>query len=193
MRSPGFRTVSILSTLAVGILAAIGGCSDPILLPANFENRVDTLTLWAANGTPVAKPSAYLISQRSAVRLDQVTYFDFIFDITPEGEYVLVPLAALASTGRTSGNPGLLPTQTEFGAITIAEQTGYITADTVRIRVSDVLYARSQPAPSCILGIPHYAKLQVLAQNDSARSVQVQVLSNINCGYRGLEPGLPER
>lgn len=193
MRSPGFRSVLVLLSLAVGTAAATGGCSDPILLPANFENQVDTVTFWAATGTPVAKPSAYLISQRSAVRLDQVTYFDFIFDITPAGEYVLLPLAAVANTGRTSGNPGLLPTQTAFESILVAEQTGYITADTVQIRVSDVFYARSQPAPSCILGIPNYAKLQVLAASDSARSVQVQVLSNINCGYRGLEPGLPKR
>jgi len=66
------------------------------------------------------------------------------------------------------------------------------TADTVQIRVSDVFYARSQPAPTCILAIPNYAKLEVLSMNDSSRSVEIQVLANINCGYRSLEPGLPK-
>ncbi|HLB54403.1 MAG TPA: hypothetical protein VJK71_04795 [Gemmatimonadales bacterium] len=163
------------------------------LLPAVFENRVDSLELWAATGTEVFRPSAYLISARSAVRLDQVTYFDFIYDITPEGEHVLIPLAALASTGRTTGNPGILPTAVPFDSITIAEQTGYVTADTIHIRVGDVFFARSAPAPTCILSIPSYAKLQVLAMSDSARAISIRILSNINCGYRGLEIGLPKR
>lgn len=193
MRPYGFRAalVLVLGPGASGVVA--GGCSDPVLLPAYFENRVDTLRIWAATGTDVFRPSAYLISQRSVARLDQVNYFDFIYDITPNGEHVFVPLGAVANTGRTLGNPGLLPTSLAFGAITIAEQTGYVTADTVQIRVSDVFYARSQPAPTCILAIPNYAKLEVLSMNDSSRSVEIQVLANINCGYRSLEPGLPKK
>lgn len=188
MRSPGFRSACF------GLAFSLAGCGNPLsLLPANIENRVDTLQLWAATGTPIANPSVYLIGSRRAERLDQLAYFDFMYDISPEGEHVLLPLGSVAVTGRTSGNPGLLPTQIPFDSITVAEQTNYITADSIHIRVGDTFYARSQPSPGCILGIPYYAKVQVLALNDSARRVTIQALANINCGYRGLEVGLPKK
>jgi hypothetical protein len=46
---------------------------------------------------------------------------------------------------------------------------------------------------SCAFGTPYYAKMQVLALDDSARAVRFQILNNINCGYRGLTVGLPTR
>jgi hypothetical protein len=194
MRSRNLRLASLLGLGTVVGSAAITACGNDLTLsPAVFENRTDTLQLWAATGTPVFRPSAYLISTRSTARLDQLAYFDFIFDITPEGERILLPLAAVANTGRTSGNPGLRPTTTPYDSITIAEQTGYLTTDTLRIRVGDIFYARSQPSPTCFLGIPYYAKLQVIATNEAERSIWIQVLSNINCGYRSLAPGLPKK
>jgi len=182
----------VLGTAALaGVVPSCSG--DLTLNPAVYENFTDTLQIWAASGTPVYLPSAYLIASKRAVRLDQLTYFDFIYDITPEGEHVLLPLGAVANTGRTTGNPGLLPTTIPFDSILVAEQTGYLTTDTLRIRVGDTFYARSQVSSSCFLGIPYYAKLQVLGVNDEDRSLWIQVLSNINCGYRGLEPGLPKK
>ncbi len=183
--------------LLLGIAAAaglLGACSGDISLgPAAYENQVDTLQIWAATGTPVYLPSAYLIGSRSTARLDQLSYFDFIFDITPDGEHVLLPMGAVANTGRVSGNPGLLPTTVPFDSIRVAEQTGYLTTDTVRVRVGDIFYARSQISSACFLGIPYYAKLQVLGVNDDDRSIWIQVLSNINCGYRSLVVGLPTK
>lgn len=194
MRSRNLRRVS-LRLLGTGLVSAVvAACGGDITLnPAVFENRTDTLQLWAATGTPIFRPSAYLIATRSAVRLDQLASFDFIYDITPLGEPILLPMAAVANTGRTTGNPGLLPTTTPYDSITVAEQTGYITTDTVRVRVGDTFYARSQVSPACFLGIPYYAKLQIIAMNDVERSVWIQVLSNINCGYRSLAPGLPKK
>lgn len=180
--------------LGTAASAAIAGCGGDITLgPAVFENRTDTLQLWAATGTPVYLPSAYIISIKSGARLDQISYFDFLYDITPSGEHILLPLAAVASTGTALGNPGLLPTTTSYDSIQVAEQTGYVTADTLPIRVGDIFYARSRPSASCFLGIPYYAKLQVLSIKDEDRSLFVQILSNINCGYRGLQPGLPKK
>ncbi len=39
----------------------------------------------------------------------------------------------------------------------------------------------------------YYAKLRVLAVDTAARRVHFEILVNTNCGYRGLEPGLPTR
>ncbi len=188
------RLTGLLVLGSAALAGAGASCSGDLSLnPAVFENQTDTLQIWAASGTPIYRPSAYIIANKSVVRLDQLSYFDFLYDITPSGEHVLVPLAAVANSGRTNGNPGLLPTTTPFDQILVAEQTGYITVDTLPIRAGDIFYARSQVSSSCYLGIPYYAKLQVLGFNEEDRSLWIQVLSNINCGYRSLEPGLPKK
>ena len=38
-----------------------------------------------------------------------------------------------------------------------------------------------------------YAKLHVLAIDTVARRIDFEILTNVNCGYRGLEEGLPKR
>src|SRR5262245_43140095 len=132
-----------LILLGTAASAALAGCSGDITLgPAAFENRTDTLQLWAATGTPVYLPSAYIISIKSGARLDQISYFDFLYDVTPTGEHILLPLAAIASTGTSQGNPGLLPTTTPYDSILVAQQTGYVTTDTLPIRVGDTFYVR---------------------------------------------------
>lgn len=190
MRPTAFRS-ALLLLLGAGAWA---GCGDPLsLLPAAFPNVVDTTSIYAASGTPVTQPSGYVIAQRSPARLDQVSTFDFLYDITPAGEHIFLPLAALVNTGRASGNPGFLLATQPFDSITIALQQGYVTADTVPLALGEVLYVRSAVDPNCGLGIPYYAKLQVLGFDDSARKVTFQVLANVNCGYRGLELGLPKK
>lgn len=190
MRSSVVRSALLLLLGAT----ALAGCGDPLsLLPAVFENRVDTLDLYAATRTPVTLPSGFVISQRNVVRLDQSPAFDFLYDLTPSGEPAFMPLAAVVNTGRTTGNPGFRASEVPFDLITIAEQQNYITSDTVRIRVGDVYFVRSTIDGSCGLGIPYYGKLQVLALSDEGRQVTFQILTNINCGYRGLETGLPTK
>jgi len=44
-----------------------------------------------------------------------------------------------------------------------------------------------------VLGIPYYAKMQVLFIDDAARAIRFRILTDINCGYRGLQPGLPTK
>jgi len=187
--------VRFVLLLLLGVFAW-SGCGDPLsLLPPSFENRVDsTAVLYAASRSPVVKPSGWSIISRSAVRLDQVSSFDFLYDVTPGGEHIFVPFAALVKTGRTTGNSGFREElNIPFDSITIAPQTDYVSADTVRFRVGEVYYVRSSIDGSCSLGIPYYAKLQVLALDDSAMKVSFRILANINCGYRSLEPGLPTK
>jgi hypothetical protein len=189
------QTVSRSVLLLLLGAAAAAGCGDPLsLLPPVFENRVDTVSLWAASRTPVTDPSGFIISQRSAVRLDQVSSFDFFYDVSPAGEHFFLPLAAVVNTGRTAGNPGFREeTAIAFDAITLAPQENYVSQDTVRFRVGDIFYARSQVESSCGLGIPYYSKLQILAIDNSEFKVRFKILANINCGYRSLEIGLPKK
>lgn len=173
---------------------ALGGCGNPLSLAAPlYENRVDTVRVWAASQTPIFQPSGYSITLRSVERLDQVASFDFLYDIDPSGRRIFLPFEAVAHTGRLAGNAGLQATATPFEDITEAQQLGYLTTDTIPVALGQVFYGRSVIDPNCGLGIPYYAKLKVLEFDDSDRSVKFEVLANINCGYRSLAVGLPEK
>jgi hypothetical protein len=187
------RPSVLLSALAVIlVVTAVGGCGSTLSLnPAVIENRVDTVVVWAANGTPIFRPSGYSIAARTTVRLDQGGNFDFIYRIDAAGRPVFLPLAAIAATGRTIGNPGFQVSTTRFDDITVGQQLNYVTNDTVHIAAGEVFFARSEVSSACTLGIPYYAKLEILAFDDTERAVTFRILSNINCGYRGLTIGLP--
>jgi len=60
--------------------------------------------------------------------------------------------------------------------------------------VGNVTVARSR-VQTCADGntLPLYAKLQVLAVDVTARTIQFQILVNQNCAYLGLAPGIPDR
>jgi hypothetical protein len=187
---PAFR----LAAGALALAGATAGCGDPLsLLPPAFENRVDTVTIWAAHGTPIVNPSGYLIAARSSVRLDQVASFDFLYDQGPLEERIFLPLAALAPAGSGAGNAGFRLAPIPFDDIGEAPQSGYVSTDTVYANPGDVFYVRSAVNQNCGLGIPYYAKLEVLSANPDDRSIRFRILANVNCGYRSLEVGLPRR
>lgn len=177
----------------ISILAAVlGACSDPNALPPATEtNLVDTITMYSLNGTPVNLPSAFLISESRAVRTDQVTTFDFAFTFDGTGRAVFLPAVAAGVPGGTAA-PGLLPDGRSFDQITIAPFDGYITQDTVPTLAGDTYVLRSRIL--CTIGVPLYGKLSVLEINPApdTLSITFEVLVNGNCGYRGLEPGVPD-
>jgi len=196
----------------VGALAALGlaACDDPFaILPATRENRVDTLELFAANGTPLERPSGYIIAlnsnelTRGVVRLGldpppilNAPPFDFLYRINATDGPQFVPFAAVTPPDRnqsSAGRAGLQGSTETFDEIDEAQQVGYIVDKPTNLRAGQVLFARSSLPNGCFLGIPYYAKIEVLAFDASARSVKFRILANTNCGYRGLLPGLPKR
>jgi hypothetical protein len=183
-----------LALAALALASQTLSCGDPLSLrPPVFPNQVDTVSVYAVTGTPIFQPSGYVISIRSAVRLDFFPSFDFAYHIDDAGKRSFLPYDLVTGSERTSGNPGLQPTETPFEAIDLAQQLGYIVRDTVEVLPGQVYYVRSELPQGCAFGTPFYAKLQVLAVDDSARAVRFQILNNINCGYRGLTVGLPTR
>jgi hypothetical protein len=56
-----------------------------------------------------------------------------------------------------------------------------------------VFVARSRVSSLyCVyVAVPRYGKFLVLSIDPTARSITMQALVDLNCGYRGLEPGLP--
>jgi len=167
------------------------GLSDPIL-----TNVVDTVTLGALVGTPVTTPSAFSVasvapfSPGAPVRSDQTSAFDFAFNIDPGGKPVFLPLSVLGLGTKTSVDPGLRATTQAFADITRASDGSYVNQDTVPFAVGDRFIARSRIACG-LLSVPQYGKLEVLDIDETERSVTFQVLTNNNCGYKDLTPGLP--
>ena len=179
------RHTSLL--VAIGIAAA--ACSDNQLQPAQIDNVVDTITLGALVGTGISVPSAYSIPDARAVRTDQTASFDFAYNVDATGRHLLLPLDALGLGAVNGSNPGMQRSSETFAGITNPPTNDYLTKDTLVAAVGNVFVARSRIA--CYLGVPEYAKLQILSFDETKRTVTFQVLANVNCGYRNLEIGIP--
>jgi hypothetical protein len=184
------RSLRILAPLAI-VLAA---CDDPNFLPpATSSNRVDTVAVYAVTGTPVWQPSAFAMTGGRVVRLDQTNVADFVFDIRSDGQAVFLPGAMVGHPGSAGLDPGLQHRSETFDGLTLADLNGYVTLDTLQLAPGDVFLLRSRIPGSCFFGLPLYGKLEVLAIDPAVRAVRFQIMVNFNCGYRGLEPGIPKQ
>ena len=178
------------------ILAAYGmlvvGCSDANDLPdAALENVERTDTLWALVGTPVSTPSGYSLEGARKVRTDLSVDFDFAYNISG-AEHVFLPRAALGIDTASSVNPGFVLRNESFEAIETPPTDGYVTDEPVTIAVGQRYVVRSRI--TCVnLGVPKYAKMEILEFDDVDRIVVFRLLVNDNCGFRSLEPGLPDQ
>ena len=173
----------------VGILAT-AGCSATQLAPAQSENVVDTVTMGSLRTAALRYPSAFDVTIGRPVRTDQTSSFDFIYTTDLLGRHLLLPLHAITGLGNTTGsNPGFIRSTGSFTQLTNAPTDNYLTTDTLVIAAGDVFVLRSRVA--CYLGVPQYGKLHVLDFNDALQTVRFEVLSDINCGYKNLEPGIP--
>jgi hypothetical protein len=186
------RSFFALRGLVLAVMVV--GCSDPNVLPdPTLPNAVDTLGLYAVSGTDVWRPSGYAATERRVVRLDQTTTADFAYQITPDGRHILLPGALVGHSGTNGVDPGLRVVDSSFDELTVAPTNGYLTADTIDIAVGTVFLLRGRVALTCFYGYPTYGKGEILSFDPEARTVLFQVLVNGNCGYKSLEPGLPER
>jgi hypothetical protein len=177
--------------LAVLLLAA-AACSDTTGLPtASLTNAERTDTLYALVGTPVATPSGYALEGSRRVRTDLSVDFDFAYNVQSDGSPVFLPRAALGIDPTNTVNPGFLASSQTFEAIKVAPSNGYVTDRAIPIAVGQLYVVRSRV--TCTIGVPKYAKLEVVAIDDVAKLVAFRVLTDDNCGFKGLEPGLPKR
>jgi len=186
MRS--LRLIVLLS--AVGAIA----CSDSNGLPdATVPNVERTDTLWALVGTAVFTPSGYSVEGSRRVRTDLTVDFDFAYNLLAAGEPVFLPRAALGIDTANTAKPGFLIRTESFEAITVAPSNGYITDVPVPIAVGQRYVVRGRVTANCTLGVPKYAKLEILSFDEATRIVSFRILTNDNCGFKSLEPGLPDR
>jgi hypothetical protein len=182
------RLTSALLLASFGMVVACG--ADSGIANATNPNVVDTFTVTSLEGGALQAPSAYSIASNNVVRTYETITFDFAYTVDPAGRHLFLPLAVLGLSPGTSLKPGLIKAATTFDATTEAPQNGYITTDTVVVDSGDVFVLRSTDI--CIdLGVPQYAKLQIIATDPAAKTLTFQALADNNCGYRGLNVGIP--
>ena len=104
---------------------------------------------------------------------------------------MFLPRAALDIDTATAVKPGFQIRTESFEAITLAPSNGYITDVPVPIALGQRYVVRSRV--TCQIGVPKYAKMEILSFNEQTRIVSFRILTNDNCGFRSLEPGFPAR
>lgn len=171
-------------------LAALTACSDSNGLPdATLTNVERSETLYALDGTPVATPSGYALDGGRRIRTDLSDQFDFAYNVESDGSHVFIPRAALGIDPTNTVNPGFQARTETFEGIKVAPSNGYVSDQPVPLAVGERYVVRSRV--TCNIGVPKYAKLEVVSFDDAARTVTFRVLVDDNCGFKGLEPGLP--
>ncbi|HYC30679.1 MAG TPA: hypothetical protein VEB59_00235 [Gemmatimonadales bacterium] len=173
----------LASTAAAGVACSDDGLGDP-----NRANIIDTVTIGSLTGTPILTPSGYAV-ENGAVRTDLTTQFDFAYNVETDGRRVFLPKAALGLPSATTADPGLQRRDESFDGITVARSNGYVTEEAVPVQLGERYVVRSRIV--CSASVPYYAKLEIIGFEDSL--VHLKVLANTNCGFKGLEPGLPDR
>ncbi|HEY0971149.1 MAG TPA: hypothetical protein VGE02_09295 [Gemmatimonadales bacterium] len=194
------RRRSLRHTLAA-ILAAGGlaACSDPFEIKPNLETVETTFTLHAINGSPPTAPTAaVLINTPGATRIGSSFAFDLAFDVTDAGKALLYPVDLVASDVALPPNRYVgyqVVTDRGYDALVEAPNKGYTYGQPLELQVGTVGFLQSNAHPLCTGSFtPYiYAKFRVDAVDVAARTVKLTVRSDPNCGFRGLQPGLPTR
>ena len=180
--------------LATGLPIGFGACGGSIQLPDPvFVNFVDTVELYSLRGTPVPTASAFDIVRGFPARMELGDEFDFAFDFGDGDTAIMIP-------GQVLGIPvesGVQPMDEAFDDILIAPLDEYIEDSIMSVDSGTVFAGRSRlSADFCstfVGALPRYAKFEVLAIDRVEGKITLKYLVDFNCGYRSLEPGLPEQ
>jgi hypothetical protein len=182
-----FRTLSVaallLTTLACG--------EEDFLADPTVENEVETFTLGALRYSPLSVESGFQVSVANPVfTTGPQLSVDFLYDIDDVAGPAFLPAQAAGLLTPSATNPGFKRMDVAFDSILVASRNGYIVDEVIPIDSGDVFLVRS--LIRCGIGVPHYGKLEVTGIDTVANTVTFKVLANQNCGYRSLEPGLPD-
>ncbi len=184
--------LTIRRLLPLLALSAAAACSNNDNLPdPTDENAVDTVTVGSLTDTPITTASGFSVSL-GAIRTDLSPDFDFAYDIQGDpatGTSVILPRAALGIVSGSSAEPGVMRRSEAFDDIEAAPSNGYVTEEAVPVALGERYIVRSRVV--CNIGVPLYAKVEIIGLENN--SLILKVLANTNCGYRGLEPGFPNR
>lgn len=186
--------MSRLSALLALAALATAACGDPTRPDAELEVKIDTISLYALNGTPPSAPVGFSILDRRLHALDAGFGFDVALDIDAQGRPVLYPVRAVASSIVGAKSVGLRTVGESFEQLTRAPR-GDFRRDTALVVNLGQTAVVEVPTPVCqfsVMGVNLYAKLVVDSVRLSDRRIFLRIGTNPNCGFRSLVPGIPE-
>jgi len=182
------RYIPVVILVAIVGLSACGNGTEPILIPIPDETREATV-VDVSTGS-IADPSAFDVITGQAVRTDQFSGWDFVFQIAEDGGAVWWPRSSIIEENEDSG---LQLSSLDFDALVEAPEGGYERFESVPVSVGDVFAARSRRDPAFgSVRCRHFAKLEILEIDVDEGTVSFQHLVNPNCEKRKLVPGAEE-
>lgn len=187
------RMLSKTFALAAAVLLAAAACSEPTRILASFQTVGDTLTVYALSGTPVEYPSALNTPYHEAVRADGSVSFDVAFDIDSTGRVLVYPEKLVTGGLGPQRAVGIIKATKPFDSLTVAPPSGYQYDSVTVAAPGDVLLIEAF-TPYCANDILTnqriYSKVQIDSVNAAARSIDLHMIVDPNCGFRQLVPGL---
>jgi len=183
----------ILTLAAPSPLLVAAACDSTVQLPpATLSNILDTVTIHALQGTAIGQASGFDVTTARPARTDRGDQpFDFAYDIQPGDSSVILTLGVLGLAPESA----IQMSKDEFPDITIAPLEDYEDDSTMTVVEGDIFivrYRSSQIGCALFIGaLPRYGKFRVLAIETNLRQVTLEHVVNLNCGYRGLQLGVP--
>lgn len=182
---PAIRHMRAAALALIAGLTACGGSTDPILIPVPDEPS-EAILVDVSTGE-ILDPSAFDIISGDAVRTDQFSGWDFVFQVADDGSKLLWPRSAVIGEHEDSG---LFRASVTFEQLREAPEVGYVQLDSVPVAVGDVFAARSRRNPAFgSVRCRQFAKIEVLEIDADEGTVSLLHLVNPNCEKRTLVPG----
>jgi hypothetical protein len=184
---PTFAGLAVCLTYAAA-------CKDPNFLRATRSNVIDTMTVYAFNGTPASYPVALNIAFQQVLRLDGSGAFDVIFDIDETGKVVLYPTKLLVRPPTGAQRVGIQVVPQAYDDLEFAPKVGYNTDSVTVASIGQTIAieaAHRQDLCQLYLSPYVYAKVIVDSIDMSSRAIYIRAVMDPNCGFRGLTEGIP--
>jgi hypothetical protein len=180
--------------VAVGVVAALNGCGDGTGIKAQFDNLDVQDTVYAMTGVSPLLPSALVLRNAAAKRVDGNLNFDVAFDLDSNNNVVLYTQRRIASQLVLGHRVGLQLTTQAFDAVSRGPSGGYTYDSLLTVPLHQtVLIDVADPTCSVlsILG-PNIKGKIVLDSIGAGRQIYFRVVVDPNCGFTSLVQGTPK-
>ncbi|MBP7548866.1 MAG: hypothetical protein KA761_01155 [Gemmatimonadaceae bacterium] len=181
----------LVSTLAV--LAGAVACDDPFKITAQYPNVDVTFELWALDGAPASYPTAVLVPQATAVRLDAAGSFDLAFDIDASGRVTVLPVGTVVSPISGTRVVEFQRGTGTYNTIVEAPKAGWQADSTLTVNEGQSFLVKVNTL-YCQYDLQQvvYAKFVVDSVIPAERRMKISARINPNCGFRSFLSGVPE-
>jgi hypothetical protein len=186
------RIATVLAASAVAVVAV--ACKSLTGVPASLSTVADSGIVYAINGAPSGAPTAVHMFTGSRTTADASFFFDIAFDIDASGNITLLPQRTVASGLTSTHGVGLQKSTQAYADIHEAVKSGYRADTAMVVNTNQTVLVQVQD-PACavsITGTSIYGKLVVLSVDKAARTLQVQLTADPNCGFLSFDPGVPK-